>query len=88
MMNKLKYWLNRLWWNRVARYSLTITPRDRSLNEVRITGALFWQNWLELNVGRQGLSWDWRVNDDDTITVKFINRRDWAATRTLVEWRA
>lgn len=86
-MNKVKYWLNNFWWNYLARYQLGFVPRDRVHNSWPVCSVIQWQQWLELNVGRQGCSWDWRLNDNDSITVKFFRQRDWLVCRAIRVWK-
>jgi len=46
--------------------------------------------WLEKNVGKQGLDWNWRLWDDNAaenrLTIKIRNKHAKWATMTLLKW--
>ena len=48
-------------WPRMDQQIITSDPND------------LWRPWLESTVGRQGLSWNWRIKHDNKVQIKFRN---------------
>jgi hypothetical protein len=45
----------------------------------------FYREWLEINVGRQGWHWQWRLGTDNVIEIKFRRDREkWAMLAMLM----
>ena len=47
--------------------------------------------WLEKEVGRQGISWDWELEDSDTtnntLTIKFLIGNEQYASMAALKWK-
>lgn len=87
-------WLYKQWWHYKTGKVITV-PWPTGIIDATTSKAVFssdpnehYRPWLEENVGKQGLDWDWSLNagDLETLIIRFVKGKEHLAVQASLMW--